>query len=398
MIWFKIINSILLLLVFLSACARDYDRSAIAPQPDRECVSDYNPRRDYFPDKINLNYARGFTVEYHNHYKVVTVNNPWKEAEVTFQYLLVQCGTPVPTGFDRAQVIQVPVSNIIALSTTYLPHLESLELLDKLIGASDFKRINSPGVLKMIDQNQLIELGNNAKINMEVVLDMNPELVMTYGTGKNEFDSHHKLLKAGINVAINAEYMEDSPLATAEWLKFTAMFFNREAVAEKLFGEIAEEYEAIASLTRKIENRPTVFTGSSFNGVWYMPGGKSYIAQYLADAGAHYFWAEELSSGSIPLDFEAVFERAANADYWINVKQEWKRRSDIIAADDRYGEFAAIKREQVFNNNRRVNEYGGNDYWESGITNPHLVLADLIKIFYPDLLPEHEFVYYRQLE
>jgi len=398
MTWFKIINSILLSLVVLSACARDYDREAIAPQPDRECVSDYNPRIDYFPNKINLNYARGFTVEYHNHYKVVTVNNPWKEAEVTFQYLLVQCGTPVPKGFDRAQVIQVPVSNIIALSTTYLPHLESLGLLDKLIGTSDFKRINSPGVLKMIDNNQLIEVGNNAKINMEVVLDMNPELVMTYGTGKNEFDSHHKLFKAGINVAINAAYMEDSPLARSEWLKFTAMFFNREAVAEKLFGEIASEYEAIASLTSKIENRPTVFTGSSFNGVWYVPGGKSYVAQYLADAGAHYLWAEELSSGSIPLDFEAVFERAANADYWINVRQEWQRRSDIIAADDRYGEFAALKRGQVFNNNRRVNEYGGNDYWESGITNPHLVLADLIKIFHPELLPEHEFVYYGQVE
>ncbi|BAL99694.1 MAG: hypothetical protein KatS3mg049_2263 [Caldilinea sp.] len=52
----------------------------------------------------------------------------------------------------------------------------------------------------------------------------------------------------------------------------------------------------------------------------------------------------------------------------------------------------------MYNNNARLNEYGGNDYWEGGLANPDVVLADLIKIFHPELLPDHELVYYRKLD
>jgi iron complex transport system substrate-binding protein len=220
---------------------------------------------------------------------------------------------------------------------------------------------------------------------------------MTYGVGNPEYDAHPKLLEAEVKVAMNSEYMETSPLGRAEWIKFIAMFFNREADADAIFGEMAQQYEALAAEAAGVTEKPTVFTGAPYGDTWYMPGGGSYVAKYLSDAGAEYLWADDESTGSIPLDFESVYERAADADYWLNTSS-WMSIDDALAADARYGEFAALKNGMMYNNNARVNENGGNDYWESGVDNPHLVLADLIKILHPDLVPDHEFVYYRQLD
>src|SRR5579883_1210748 len=363
----------------------------------QECVQTYNSKIDYFPDKISDNYAKGFVVEYHKNYKVVTLKNPWRNADTTFQYVLLQCGTPVPKGFKKTQVIQVPIKKIVSLSTTHLPHLDKLGVIDQLIGISDAKRVNTDSVIKKIKAGQLVELGNDTNLNIEKLLELNPDLVMTYGVGNSNIDSYPKLLEAGLKVALNSEYMETSPLGRAEWLKFTALFFNLETKAEKVFGQIAKKYEAIAAKVKSVTTRPSVFVGLNFKGTWYMPTGNSYVAKYLADAGANYLWKDTKSSPNLPLSFEQVFERAANADYWLNLSLSWKTLQDVLAEDNRYADFKAVKNGNLYNNNARVNPNGGNDYWEGGISNPDLVLSDLIKIFHPELLPNHHLFYYRKL-
>lgn len=361
------------------------------------CVENYHSNFDYFPNKIKLDYATGWTVEYFNNYKVIEVVRPWQDARRTFQYLLFQCGTPIPEGYDQAQVIEVPVKTIATMSTTYLPHLDKLGLLDGLVAVDDFDYINTPAVRRMIEWGQLAEIGSGPSVNVEMMLDLNPDVVMTYGSGRPEFDAYPKLLEARLDVALNSEHMETSPLGRAEWLKFTAMFFNREADAEKIFANTAARYEELAAKARSLEPKPTVLTGTDYNGVWAVPGGQSFVAAYLADAGAAYLWAGDETTGSQPLDFETVYERAAQADYWLN-PGTWSSTAEALAADERYANFAALQNGRIYNNNARLNEQGGNDYWESGMTNPDVVLADLIKIFHPKLLPEHQLVYYRQLE
>lgn len=128
-----------------------------------------------------------------------------------------------------------------------------------------------------------------------------------------------------------------------------------------------------------------------------MPGGRSYVARFLADAGAAYLWTDDETTGSIPLDFETVFERAADADFWLN-PGSWTSRAEAAAADKRYTQFRAYQTGAMYNNNARLNENGGNDYREGGLANPDVVLADLVKIFHPELLPDHELFYYRKLD
>ena len=377
------------------ACNSTLNNPKISSSPNRECIQNYNSNTDYFPEKVSIDRATGFSVDYQNNYKIVTVKNPWREAKTGFKYVLVQCGTPAPEGFKQDQIITVPVNTVASLSTTHLPHLAKLELVDKLVGVSNLKTVNTLEVVEQIKADLIAELGNN-NVNLERLLELAPDLVTTYGTGNPQTDSYPKLLEVGLKVAINAEYMENTPLGRSEWLKFTALFFNREEKAEKVFSQIDKNYQEIAAKTQDTKKRPKVFTGFNFKGTWYVPGCKSYLAKYLADAGAELLCVGN-SSGSTPSSFENIFERAATADYWLNVSQSWQNLQDAIREDSRYGNFQAVQKGNVYNNNARLNENGGNDYWEGGISNPELILADLIKIFHPELLPNHQLFFYQKL-
>ena len=325
------------------------------------------------------------------------MGRPWPGAEQAFEYVLVQCGSPAPAGMDDALVIEVPVTTIVPMSTTQLPHLEDLGLLDQIVGVNQLAFIYNPAVREMVESGDVVELTNAAmEVNVEVALDLAPSLIMDFSSGAPEFDTYPVLLEAGLPVAINGDWAEDAPHARAEWIKFMALFYNKEAQAETVFAGIVSQYNEAAELARSAANRPTVFASSPFQGTWYMPGGGSYAAQLLADAGADYVFADDDAVGSLFLDFEAVFERAQSADMWINV--DFASLEEMAAIDERFAEFDAFQNGQVYAFNRRVNEQGGNDYYESSAARPHVILLDLVKIFHPDLVPDHEFVFYRQLE
>ena len=376
--------------------------AASAPSPDQNlhdgCVETYDPAVDYFPQKLSVDYSTGFDVEYHNNYKIIAVTNPWQGAQESFRYVLVQCGTPAPQGVEGA-LVDVPVKSIIAMSTTYLPTLEDLGLIDRLIGLDSFMWTTNPAVRERIESGDVAEIGGGAAVNVELTLDLDPALVMTYGTGFADYDTHPVLLEAGIPVALNGDFVEQSPLGRAEWMKFIALFFNREADAAAQFDAVAMEYHAVAELTETLTERPSVLIGSVYNGTWYVSGGGSYMAKLLADAGAAYLWSDEGDVGSLPLDFESVYAVAAEAEFWLNPDNSfWFSVENVLDSDPRYGDFAPLKNGQMYNNNARVNENGGNAYYEEGAAHPERVLKDLVKILHPHLLPDHELRFYQQVQ
>ncbi len=406
----------LLVIVFLVLCGCVAQPTTVSSPPDGAsgnsaaaaaspgqnlhdgCVESYDPAVDYFPQKLSVAYASGFDVEYRNNYKIVTVTNPWQGAQESFRYLLLQCGTPAPQGVEGV-VVEVPVKNIIAMSTTYLPTLEDLGLIDRLIGLDSYMWTTNPSVRTRIESGDIAEIGGGAAVNVELTLDLDPALVMTYGTGFADYDTHPVLLEAGIPVALNGDFVEQSPLGRAEWMKFIALFFNREADAVAQFDTVALEYHAVAELTATLTERPSVLLGSVYNGTWYVAGGGSYMARLLADAGAAYLWSDEGDVGALPLDFESVYAVAAEAEFWLNPDNSfWFSVDNVLDSDPRYGDFAPLKRGRMYNNNARVNENGGNAYYEEGAAHPERVLKDLVKILHPHLLPDHELRFYQQVQ
>ena len=94
---------------------------------------------------------------------------------------------------------------------------------------------------------------------------------------------------------------------------------------------------------------------------------------------------------------ETAFEKGIPSEYWINPGAK-SSIDELIEFDERFNAFSSIKTGLVFNNNKRINQFGGNDYWESAVCKPHWVLADLIHIFHPEVLSNHELKYYQKLK
>jgi iron complex transport system substrate-binding protein len=220
---------------------------------------------------------------------------------------------------------------------------------------------------------------------------------MVAGVTISDMDKYRTLRESGIAIIMNGEWRENDPLGRVEWFKLMALFLNKEKLAEEKFQKIEKEYLRLKELTKNIETIPNVLTGMSFKDTWYVPGGKSFMSQMLKDAGATYPWKADSSTASTPLSFEAVYEKGLKTDYWVNPEGATSL-TDMLNADSRYADFKAFREKKVYNNNKRLADNGGNEYWETGIVNPHLILADLIKIFHPELLPQHELYYYKQLQ
>ncbi len=366
------------------------------------CISEYAAEVDYFPQKVEVLEAANFSVEYFKHYKVVSVANAYEDAP-PFEYVLWQCGAPQPPAADfaaDAQFIEVPAGQLITLSTTQLPALAELGLLDKLIGVDSGFYISNPEALAMIADGAVAEVGFGADINIEKVLELAPSIVMSYGYNPAT-DAHPVLLEAGIFTALDASWREASPLGRAEWLKFSALFYNAEAEAQAIYDDIATQYQAARDLTADLPaaERPTVLLNSflSYADAWYIPGAATYVGHLIRDAGGDLLLAEEDSGESQALSFEIVYEGGLAADIWLLETFGVYSQADLLALDSRFGDFAAFQAGAVWNNNRDENPNGGNNYYELGAANPQLVLADLVALLHPTLLPEHEFAFYHHL-
>jgi iron complex transport system substrate-binding protein len=348
-------------------------------------------------EQVSIDYAKNFTLEYKDGYKLLTVTLPWLGATESLVYALIPNGTQVDEELGNAVVIHTPIDSFVSLSSTYLPFLEQIGGLNSLIAVDTADYIYNAVVRSGVENGSLKTVGSGPTIDVETVVELAPDLIMTSASGSADWDTHPVLEQAGLPVVINSDYLEQDPLGRAEWGKFIAAFYDKEAEADQVFDAMAARYEEAKASVAGQSEKVTVFVNTAYEGTWYMPGGESYAAILLRDAGADYLWNDLEGTGAMPIDFEVVVERAKDADFWLNVGFASDLAS-LAAMDPRYADFKAYQEGKVFNNNARITEMGGTDYFESGIANPDVVLRDLIAIFYPDLAGGHELYYYRQLQ
>jgi len=265
------------------------------------------------------------------------------------------------------------------------------------VGLSGSNFIYSPEIREGISSGVVVDVGYGQGLDFETIVRLEPDVLFIYGVEGNVVATLEKLTELRIPVVFCGEYLEPHPLGKAEWIKFFSLFFDLEEEADSFFHHIDSSYNQLANMASEVEEKPGVLTGLPWKDAWHMAGGKSFAARLIEDAGGDFLWSDNNSTQAIPLDLESVYLRAVNAGIWINPGAA-NSIDDIGRLDGRFRELQVLKNGQIFNNNLRTNALGGNDYWESGTVRPDLVLADLIKVFHPDLLEDHRFVYYRQLK
>lgn len=344
-------------------------------------------------------YAKGFSIERRKTYTILKVTNPWQGAKkVSYSYYLLSKDKPIPAALYDKQIIKTPIKRIICLSTTHIGFIDCIDELNTIVGISGKKYVNNAKLQTKIKNNEIADVGYDQNLNYELIVSLQPDIVMAYGVESQNIRYILKLKELEIPTIINAEYLEASPLGKTEWIKFVAALYEKEKMAQKKFNTIATEYNKLKEKIKEtITEHPQVVCNVPYNGTWYVPGGKSYAAKLIADAGGNYLWRDNQSHESIPLNIESVFQKARNADIWINTGMA-STTDDILKTDPRLAEMKAYQNKQLYNNNARCNAHGGNDYWESGITKPHLILNDLAVIFYPGLASDYKFYYYQKLQ
>lgn len=351
---------------------------------------------DLYPEKSRINYARGFSIRYYGTYKVVTIQNFYNNQTDTLQYLLVDRRYSLPKGFPKAQIIRTPVRSIIGMSSMHIAMVDFAESANTIVGQGSLKYVTSAVVRKNIKDGKVKQVGLDGSMNHELIISMKPDMMMAMGNPTARFSHYQTLKGAGVPVLINNEWLESSPLARMEWVKLIAALFNKEAIVNKKFSRVEQEYHRLAKLAQQAKTRPIIISGLPFKGTWLVPDADSYNTRFFKDAGAAYKWTKEKNTGSLSLSFEAVAPTALKADYWLNLGYV-NSKKDILEKDERFAYFKPYKTNKIFNHNKKVNDIGANDFWESGGVNPHIILADLIKILHPELIPKHKLVYYKQL-
>jgi iron complex transport system substrate-binding protein len=344
----------------------------------------------------HLTYAQGFRISDVGNNLLVEVIMPYPNAASGYKYLLVKRGEEIPLHDEQTKVIMVPLQNIVCTSTTHVPLLDYLKETDKLIGFPTTDYISSEKMRTRIDAGKITDLGIDKGMNLELLATLKPSLVMGY-TMSSDLGQLKKIQELGIPVVVNAEYLEKHPLGRAEWLKFMAVFFDKEKMADSIFTVIESEYQQTRKKVESITVKPAVMSGIVYGDTWFLPGGKNYAARLFEDAGYQYLWKDDPSNGFLELSFESVYNTAKNADVWIGVGS-FSSLAELKAAEKRYSLFKPFKEGKVFTYNSRKGAKGGSEFLELGYLRPDLILKDLVKIGHPELLPEYHLYFHAQLQ
>jgi iron complex transport system substrate-binding protein len=343
--------------------------------------------------KMELRYAKGFSVEYHDNFTLVTVKNPWDTAHILANYVLVDRNKTLPKTLPQGTVVKIPVNSVAICTSVHAGMWQQLNQLDKITGVCEPEYIRIPSVSNRIENHQIENLGLASAINIEKLMSLNPDILIV-----SPFETGEQMAFSKIKIPVikDASYMENTPLGRAEWLKFEALFTNSLSKADSIFDAIEQRYNHLKSLTNKVQSRPTVFTEKKYGDSWFTAGGKSFIANFINDAGGEYLWKDLNQTGSAPLSFESVFAKAVNADFWLikyNAPQTDMNYAALQSEFELYAGFKAFKNHNIY----AVNS-AKTPFYEVGPLEPDVVLADMVSIFHPELLPGYKPKYYFNLK
>lgn len=343
-------------------------------------------------DSMNIKYAKGFKVTSSENYKLVDITDPSGESDMHYKYALINRGSNkegIPTDY---QIIEIPVRRVICMTTLQLSNFIKLNALDKVVGITSTRFLFNEQMNRQLKEGKTSKIGIEGEFDNEAILALNPDIILVSPFKKGGYDPIRNL---DIPLISFLGYKESSSLGQAEWIKFIAMLLGIEEQANKQFDDIENKYNKLKVLSASVSERPTVLSGELHSGNWYVVGGNSYLAQLFRDAGADYFMKNDNESGGFYIDFETVYSQGANTDYWrmVNSHDGTFTYDALKQSDARYADFKAFKDKKLIYCNLREKPF-----YENTPVEPEVVLADLIKIFHPSLLPEYVPVYYELLK
>lgn len=325
---------------------------------------------------------------------IVRVTNPWQGAEgVEMDAFVQRAGEVPPEGFE-GEVIPVDPERIVALSSSYIGMLEALGEVERIVGVSGLPYISNEYITDSI--NGVVDLGQMTEYERLVALE--PSLLLFYGVDDAQSAMTARLEELGVPYLYMGEYLEEHPLGRAEWLVVLAELLDKREEGVALFKDIVARYEATRALAEGISDadRPLVMLNLPWNDAWFLPSSQSYIARLIRDAGASPITGGEERGVSNTIGIEQALLHLSEAEYWLHPSMVTRYSDFPPLIQEQAVRIRPIQLNQIYNNNAQSTPAGGSDFWERGVVEPDVILADLLEIFHPERI-EHELHYYQKI-
>jgi len=339
---------------------------------------------DSCKQSLEVRYAKGFCLIEKDQYRFLRLIDPIS-GQTNQELVLVPKGIDPPVGISSEDIIQVPIETLVATSTTHIPALELIDQGQALIGFPNLDYISSEGTRARIDAGQISELGQNEALNIEVLLTLKPDLLMTFSIDKTQ-KGLEKVKDAGIPVLYNGDWTEEHPLGRAEWIKVFGTLFDKKTRADSIFNQIEQDYINLRLLAQTATKTPTVISGALYKDVWYAPKGDSWAAQFLKDANSTYLWQDIRGVGSLQWNIEEILQYTNTAEVWIGPGQ-FTSYDQMRKSSATYTKFKPFVDQRIYTFSNTKGATGGLLYYELASMHPDWVLSDLIHILHPGLLP-----------
>ncbi|MDC8099496.1 MULTISPECIES: ABC transporter substrate-binding protein [Chryseobacterium] len=289
---------------------------------------------------------------------------------------------------------QTPFKKIILLNASMAGYISALGAENLIIGVSSPEYIYSEKILNLLKEGKIQNVGSEQKYDVEKIISMKPDAIFTNHIAS--FDNTYELLKSnGIQVIFLDEYMEQQPLEKTAYIKLFGEFLGKEKEAEAKYQEVEKNYNELKQLALKAKEKPVVLANEMYGNVWYLPGGNTSVAHYIADANASYILKDNKDEKALTMSFEEVYAKTDGVQYWVNAGSHASKK-EMLKMNAFYGKLDVFNKGKVYTIAGKEKQKA-NDFFESGVVRADLILKDCIKIFHPELLPDYQLTYMKEL-
>ena len=341
---------------------------------------------------LPLKYADNLKLIKGEGYTEAVLRNPWDTTSILRTYILVDKDKEVPDHLPEGTIVRTPLSKALVYTATHCHLIHELGAVKSIGGICEIQYIKVPEIIEGCKNGTIVNAGEGTNPDIEKIIDLHPDALLL--SPYENSGGHGQVEKLKIPIIECADYMETSALGSAEWIRFYGLLFGREALADSIFAEVEKNYNDLKALATAQQAKPRLMCEVKSGSAWYVSGGRSTTGKLYADAGADYVFASYPNAGGVPLSFETVFDKAQDADVWLMKYNHPTDKTYQSLQEDYapYANFKAFKDKNIYHCNTAYRPY-----YEDFPFHPDRVLKDLIKIFHPSLLPEHELKYFSKL-
>ena len=247
---------------------------------------------------------------------LVSLRNPWDTVRNMARYVLVERGHAVPDSLPAGTIaITVPVERSVVYSGVHASLIDELGALGAINGMCDVGYVNDGAARNAIATGTIADCGSSQSPNMERIVSLHPQIIILSPYEKS--DEAGRFSRTGISVVKAADYLEQTPLGRAEWMRFFGRLYGKGSEADSLFNTIEKDYESLRQKTARSEHRPAVLFDRIYSGVWDVPTARSVTGRLIEDAGGSNPFGKRRESGSAHFTAEEVLYNAQNANIWL---------------------------------------------------------------------------------